>query len=315
MKGPTLGVCFGEVSCERIIHAIEDGEYSATPLDEASTKDEADGESTGVLEPTLNREGMFQVKQRAKLKVGLPSSTEELRRRLSILSNAMSFVKLKMSNVVWLKSFAPQVIEDHVKYILGPTVSGQEAHDANGKVVAKPSWPLILSYEYQIRVAAAEIINCEAAGISACFIAARRDRDIKERYFSTPMAVSVIAVEGGGHDHAGHKRKLEEIFPAGWWKSNKAKGMGNKGNGNKGDNKDKGSGKGSGKGGGKGPKVGRFANVPKGVRVSSATPDHKPICFKFNNGEPCDGKCGKVHCCQICFASEHVWPECDKMLA
>ena len=116
------------------------------------------------------------------------------------------------------------------------------------------------------------------------------------------------------------KRKFEEVFPQGpwWWKNNKAKGTGNKSSGNKGDSKDKGSGKDWNKGakGGKDrPKVGRFANVPKGVKVLSATSDHKPICFKFNNGESCDGMCGKVHCCQICFASDHGWPKCPKMLA
>ena len=59
-----------------------------------------------------------------------------------------------------------------------------------------------------------------------------------------------------------------------------------------------GKGKGSkgrgGKGDGKGSKA----------KLVTRTPDGRPICFKCNNGEPCDGGCGTAPVCQ--------WPGCGQ---
>ena len=52
------------------------------------------------------------------------------------------------------------------------------------------------------------------------------------------------------------------------------KGKGNKGKGGKGD--------------GKGPKA----------KLLTHTPEGREICFRYNNGEACDGGCGRVHICQ-----------------
>ena len=30
----------------------------------------------------------------------------------------------------------------------------------------------------------------------------------------------------------------------------------------------------------------------------SKTPDGREICYKFANGQSCDGRCNRVHCCQ-----------------
>ena len=105
---------------ERIVSDIEEGEFVAVPLDEVTTREENDNEAT--LQPSLTREGILRMSQKSKLKVGLPRDTEEFRRRISILGNAIGFVKLKMSNHGWLKTVDPQVFDGHIRYILGDKV-------------------------------------------------------------------------------------------------------------------------------------------------------------------------------------------------
>ena len=64
--------------------------------------------------------------------------------------------------------------------------------------------------------------------------------------------------------------------------------------------------KGSGKGKGK-DKGGKGNNNIGGFEVIRETPDRRLICFKFNNGEDCDGSCGMVHCCRVkgCLSTDH----------
>ena len=64
------------------------------------------------------------------------------------------------------------------------------------------------------------------------------------------------------------------------------------------------------KGSGKGKDKGRGKSKPKtigGFEVIRETPDRRLVCFKFNNGEECDGSCGMVHCCRVkgCMSTEH----------
>ena len=76
--------------------------------------------------------------------------------------------------------------------------------------------------------------------------------------------------------------------------------------------KDKGKGKhkgkdddvGKGKGQGKGKDKERRARQTRtttigGLEVVRDTPDRRFICFKWNNGEECDGSCGMVRCCRV----------------
>ena len=53
-------------------------------------------------------------------------------------------------------------------------------------------------------------------------------------------------------------------------------------------------------------KTARFDNGKgKGKGKKHSTPQGRHICFKFANGEDCDGSCGRVHCCQFCFSTNH----------
>ena len=52
----------------------------------------------------------------------------------------------------------------------------------------------------------------------------------------------------------------------------------------------------------------------KGAKLNRVTPDNKPICYAWNNGQACKnpGNCTFEHVCQICFAADHTKDNCPK---
>ena len=93
-----------------------------------------------------------------------------------------------------------------------------------------------------------------------------------------------------------------------------------KGGGKKGEKGDNGKGGGKGRKGDKGDKnkVGKpgslRSSLPGGITLSRKIPDGRDICYNFGKGS-CTGSCNKVHCCQLCFDTNHGYPTCPKIIA
>lgn len=314
---------------EKVASEIEEGELLAIHLDEAASKEEGDNDVT--MQPTLTRDGLFKMSQKAKLKVGMPSDTESLRRRITILGNALGMVKLKMSNHAWLRTCTPAVFSSHLEFILGEEVYGIQAMDSEGRVVGTPSWSLVLSYEFHIREAACKLMNQERVDCASAFERARKDIELKTKFFTTPMAISVGVSDrhdrrqGGNPQNLPAKRPFENRQHEGLSQNQKRKmkkrknedkprkqdNPGNRGQGSSGP-PDNSAGIPGGKGNGR---KGAGKKIPPGVKLHTETDDGKQICFRFNNLALCASDCNKVHCCQICFALDHPYPHCPKMNA
>ena len=73
-----------------------------------------------------------------------------------------------------------------------------------------------------------------------------------------------------------------------------------KGNGGKGE-------KAKGKHKGKKAKGKGRQHVKGGLEVMGKTPDERLLCFKWNDGQDCDGSCNMVHACRVkdCFKGDH----------
>ena len=273
---------------ERLLAELEEGQWKATPLDEAATRKEAEHE--GVREtPMATKDGYFKLTRRGKLKVGAPKTSEEYRKRCKILGNALSMAKLKMSNQSWLQTMTVRAMEEHTEYILGPSVRGFTAKDANGHDCMVPPWHLIMAYEFRVRDQAADLVNLTRLDAAGALKAARLDTDIKQRYFTHPMAVTL-------HGSAGRERSRDGRYQEGGWNWDQ-KGNG-KAKGAKG--KDKGAKGKAGKGG-------------KGAKLNYNTADGREICFKFQKGAGfCDGSCNRVHACQVCLSLKHGYKSCPQ---
>ena len=236
----------------------------------------------------------------------------------------MCMVKLKMSNHMWLRTCTPAVFTNHLNFILGEDVYGLQAKDADGKVVGTPSWNLVLSYEFRIREDACKRMNQDRVDCEKAFTEARKDTELKTKFFTTPMAISVGANEQSSRLPPA-KRPFESNESDGLSKNQKRKmakanhkeqrkntNHHDSRNGNH--NRDGGKGAGGGKAKGGGGK-GAGKQIPPGVTLHKVTTDGRQICFRFNNMAQCGSDCNKIHCCQICFDVGHPFPKCPKMSA
>ena len=141
----------------------------------------------------------------------------------------------------------------------------------------KPDWSIVLSYEHKLRKEAFRLVTNEGYTLSQALRAVIRDADLKETYFTTPVALRAAA----------------NVEPP----ANKWPRLGNKGTfGGKSSGQYT---KGKGKGGKSKGKDSRLA----GLQLAWRTPDGRDLCFAYNGGK-CDGKCNRVHQCRVkgCYA-------------
>ena len=142
---------------EKKLAEVEQGEYRAEALSEVVAKEEVDPDS---MVPIWDTKGRLTMK-RGATKVPDPSNAEELRRRLSIMKNALELVSLKHTNRSELQGDWAKVFEEYKEYMLWDYVFGLSAKDIDGNVVATPPWSLVLSYEHAVRKQAMKLVNTE----------------------------------------------------------------------------------------------------------------------------------------------------------
>ena len=158
-----------------------------------------------------------------------------------------------------------------------------------GDAPVRPSFMLQLSYEWQIRERAFEMVREENTTLVNALKLARADPELRSLRFTTPLTLE------------GAKRKQDQVslwrppnkFPKGEGKA------GGKDKGKKGKGKGKGDGKNDNSKGGKGK--GKM-NTWNGIQ----------ICYQFNNKVPHDGPCARAHVCQMaaCNGAKHPLADC-----
>ena len=150
------------------------------------------------------------------------------------------------------------------------------ARDAEGNAIATPPWNLALAYERAVRKKAVKLVNAEAMNWVVALKAAWKDPTVKERHFTTPLALYT-------------KRPAE-------WEAQKWPRLD----------------KGGKKGHDKGARTARVrGRTPRTVR---ATPEGKPICYRFNNPKEKRkaNNCKFEHVCGICFSFKHPLRACNE---
>ena len=259
---------------EKKLAEVEAGEYRAEDLVEVISRDEVDPD-TAI--PVWDSKGRLTMR-RGSTKVSEPANAEELRRRLTVMRNAWVMLSLRHTHRNELQGEWNQVFEDYKEYLLGDYVNGLTAKDAEGNTIASPPWNLVLAYEKAIRQQAAKLVNQEGRPWPVALKAAWRDATVKERHFTTPLALYSKRPAPPWRDQSQQ---------ANTWRKTESKG------------KTKGQGKGKG-------------GKQKGGHCASHTPEGDMICFRFNTaGEKCKAKkCKFKHVCGICFSTKHPMQQC-----
>ena len=265
---------------ERICDGLEKGEPRAEPLTEVVNILEGE---VDILKAVWDAGGSIKA-VRTHPTVALPRDPEELRERINLLGWAWAFVASSQPNCAYVQGGTPQLWGEYLDYLLGNYCYKLYARDAYGAMSATPPWNLVLSYELAIR---REMVDLMVQGtpITEALKKAWKDPVIKERNFTTPLAITSASRRGeGGEGHKrNQKRQYEDAFQP------------------------------NGKGKGKQKKKGKAKGKAKGQDDCQAqTPDGKKICFRFNDqGRGCAApKCQFLHVCGRCY-KDHPMFRCD----
>ena len=267
----------------------ESNEPCALGLDEVSSKNDA---STSQLQSSLDASGHLQV-MKTKTKGKLPEDTEALRRVLKLEGITWLCMAAKFRNKAWLHGLELDHWLKYIDYILGEKVNGLKVTVDGSSVAVRPPWSIVLTYEHRLRKEAFKQVQAGERTLAEALTAVTKDSDLKESYFTTPIALSSSA----GFQRESKWQKVDD--------GKDGKGKGKFGKFKDGKFKD-GKGKGKHKKGAKVESQDCFGNT-----LVSSTPDGRELCFAFN-AQGCSGKCGRVHACRVkgCYgqhaAREHA---------
>ncbi len=201
----------------------------------------------------------------------MPETPEELRARLKVLGHAWCLLSLRFPAREVLRKVVPQCWNDYVDFLLGEEIFGCFARDHMQRVVSAPDLSTLLSYEFQVRKEMAAAMN-RGFPLPKALKEAMENRVVKERYFTTPLALAAL------------RPRRRSRTPT---REPRSKGRGRKGS--------KGRGRGKEKDG-----------------LHSQTPDGKGICYRYNNAkEKCRGPCRFAHVCRKCLGQHllHMCPD------
>ena len=163
-----------------------------------------------------------------------------------------------------------------------------------------------------MRRAAIKDMNENKVSLATALLAARKDNEIRTKYFITPLALSARAENARGGE-PGSRWQPDPTAETGLEGGIKRK-RGGKGKTKKGLGKgEPGKGKGDqGKGRNSQSKAAVFRKALKSGKLFALTPDKRRICFPYNCGECTRYDCTCAHVCAKCFGSHPYGPECPK---
>jgi hypothetical protein len=253
---------------EKKLEMVEKDDLRAELLSEVlCVRDEGEDTLKAVLDSSFNFKAI-----KVSSKIDMPANAEQLRRRISVMAAAWSFVASSHSSRAYLKDMDIHIWTEYVNYLLGKFVAGILGGE-DGSPMAYADWEIILNYEQEVR---REMISKMQRGtaLPVALRAAWSDPIVKDRYLITPLQRRSLRTRPRNEDAPWPKKP-------------------------RGANKDKDKGK-----GGKEKGKGKGSNSLKSMTgCASTTKDGNRICFAYNNkGEGCKKKdCAFTHCCGICF--------------
>lgn len=252
------------------VEECENNEPVALPLDEVTSKFDA---TTSSLQSSLDAGGHLRV-VKTKSKGKLPENTETLRKMLKLEGITWLCMAAKFRTKPWLHGLTLNDWLKYTDYVLGDKVFGLKIQLDGQSHAVKPPWTVLLTYEHRLRKEAFKLIMAGTHSMSEALAHVVKDADIKECYFTTPIALGI-----GSMSHQSDENK---------WRRLSGKGFGGQKGGNPG-----------GKSKGKSAKGKQRTQTDfNGNTLVSKTPDGRELCYAFN-AQGCAGKCGRVHACRV----------------
>ena len=252
---------------------VEMNEPTASPLDEIISKRDT---ANSQIQSSVDSSGHLRV-TRTKCKAKMPTNTEDYRKimRVEMFSWLCMSARYRAKN--WLHGLEASDFNKFVDFILGERVLGIQIPTSDGsQQKVKPDWAIVLSFEHKLRKEAMRLVMHEGFTLANALRAVTKDADLKEAFFTTPVALRAAASEQ----------------PQNKWArfNNKGSGSSFGSFGKTGSQNPKGKGK-TGKSKGKDSRL-------AGLQLAWRTPDGRDLCFAYNSGS-CDNSCNRVHQCRV----------------
>jgi hypothetical protein len=270
------------------LEQLEENEPEAEPLEEVHWN-EAGEDFMPLL--VVSGAGQVQVRKGVAKRVPKPKDGEELRARYQLIATAWMFARVKHPNRPWLAGMGSHDYSSLADYMLGEQVAKLEVKESSG-ILVRPQWDQVLTYDFEVRTKAYELVNYDGVTLTAALVAARKDSEIRNLHLITPLAVG-----GGKVQHTDSLQSLLAVWQPPWMRPQEHPAQSKGARSGKGGGDPKG-GKGDG-----GTRKDKRKRTRKGGQsdLKSKTQDGRAICYKYNNEEEdCTGPCSFVHVCQRC---------------
>ena len=215
-----------------------------------------------------------------------------------LCSSAGEFVRLNHPDNAVLMGLDRDAWEEyHLEFVLGGDIAGQESKTAEGDLVMKAPWLQVLEVEYQIRKQAYYLVNkaddAQPVTIAEALQLARKDRDLIQKHFLTPLALTAGVEAARNAAASAHPRGPQ---PGGKTQDTEEPPLSAKQ-------------RRAAKAGAKAEARQKRATSPsptpavpwKKLGVTPVKNAHaKGKCLKYNRGSCTDKKCKWTHACSIC---------------
>ena len=177
------------------IEEIESREPCASPLSEVTSKRNA---KTMGIQTTVDHSGAVRV-VRSKQKGSLPQGTEELRTVLRIEVNTWCFLAAKFRNREFLRNMRPSCREEFTNFLLGDRCYLMKIHGGKGAEATplRSPWHILISFEFELRKEAVKRALKDNEPIAETLQEVCKDPELKERFFTSPIALQPQALEPG----------------------------------------------------------------------------------------------------------------------
>eukprot|EP00974_Lingulodinium_polyedra_P086705 8404586-Lingulodinium_polyedra.AAC.1 len=135
--------------------------------------------------------------------------------------------RAKHTNRGYLRDVTRELFTEYSDYLLGRRVSELRSQNEDGPTAVRPSWNLILSYEFEVRKLACEKVRDGGVALGQALRDAWKDSETRDLYLVTPYLLQTSR----NPEREREKRPLPPNLDVDWWgKRNRGK-KGDKGKG------------------------------------------------------------------------------------
>ncbi len=308
---------------------LEDNELVAEGLDEVTSRQEENEQKAGdEYDVNFSRHGATL--KRHKLVGTLPTTTEALRDKFTIMKHCWGLVRMRHGGRSYLHGLQPEDWNNFLEFVLGPHVGTHEVKDCDGRVAKRLTWRQTLHFEHEARRWICRRVNLGKWTLADGLRAVSdfdRNNEIMQKYVITPLSTNPAASTAASSSSAATRAQFDgEPASKRQRKANK-KASSTLANLNKqiqeakaklshldaGKKGDKGGGKGpGGRKGGKRDTVGGPHALARRHNCINKPPGSR-ICWSYNDTGSCRDDCSFDHICAYCGA-KHSLVVCQKWM-